>query len=157
MAYEEIILDPLPADEEAALFRERAFQYLLCFNDACPLSAHCMHWLVGRHADVCKTTVYAVNPRHPSVQDGKCPHFREKLRVTMKTGMRNFFVGMTGRQEHAIRARLIEIFNRRVYYAMRNGQRLITFEEQQTIADVCRQNGWTGPLTFDSEGADYLW
>ena len=157
MTYDEFILDPLPADEESALFREQAPHYLLCFNDACPLSVHCMHWLVGRHADVCGTVVHVVNPRHPSVQDGECRHFREKLRVAMKTGMRNFYADMSGCQEHAIRTRLIEIFNRRVYYAMRNGQRLITPEEQQTIADVCRQHGWTGPLAFDSERADYLW
>lgn len=157
MANEEIILDPLPADEEAALFRERAPQYLLCFNEACPLSARCMHWLVGCHADVCQTLVYAVNPHHPSVQGGNCRHFRERLRVAMKTGLHRFYTGMTGRQERAIRTRLIEIFNRRVYYAIRNGQRLVTPDEELTIADVCREYGWTGPLAFDSEQADYLW
>lgn len=157
MTYDELVLAPLPANEEATLFSKRAPEYLLCFNDTCPLSARCLHWLVGCHADVCGHVVTVVNPRHPSIQEGACKHFREKLRVAMKTGMQHFYLDMTGRQERAIRNRLIEIFNRRVYYAIRNGKRLITPEEQQTIANVCRENGWTGPLVFDSEQADYLW
>jgi hypothetical protein len=40
---------------------------------------------------------------------------------------------------------------------MRKGDRLITPAQQQTILNVCRANGWQGPINYDGEQEDWLW
>jgi len=40
---------------------------------------------------------------------------------------------------------------------MRGGDRLITPEEQETIATICRLNGWTDPVVYDGEEEDWVW
>ena len=37
------------------------------------------------------------------------------------------------------------------------GDRLITPAQQQTILNVCRANGWQGPINYDGEQEDWLW
>ena len=71
--------------------------------------------------------------------------------------MTQFYVDMPGRMEHNIRQELIWTFGRSQYFEMRNGKRLISPEEQETIAAVCRSHGWIGPLVYDAEQEDWLW
>ena len=59
--------------------------------------------------------------------------------------------------EKAIRQDLIMTFGRTQYFEMRKGQRLITPEAQELIADSCRYYGWNGPLVYDGEEEDWLW
>ena len=59
--------------------------------------------------------------------------------------------------EHHIRWQLIACFGRRQYFEMRKGDRLITPAQQQTILNVCRANGWQGPIIYDGEQEDWLW
>ena len=64
---------------------------------------------------------------------------------------------MPGRVEHNIRQELIWHFGRTQYFEMRNGKRLISPEDQEVIAAVCRSNGWNGPFVYDGEQEDWTW
>lgn len=142
---------------DADIFRRKADHYLVCFHDQCPRREQCLRWLAGCHVDPQLVSTVSVNLRNPQVGGEQCVLFRPKVRVTMKRGMKLFYVDMTGSQEHAVRWSLIDLFNRKVYYQLRNGLRLITPEQQRLIEQVCRQHGWDGPFKYDGEEEDYDW
>lgn len=142
---------------DANIFRQKADHYLVCFNDLCPCREQCLRWLTGIYTDPQLVSTVSVNLRNPKVGGEQCLLFRPKVRIIMKRGMMQFYVNMTGRQEHAIRQKLISIYNRKVYYQMRNGLRLITPEQQQEIEQVCRNHGWNGPYLYDGEDEDFAW
>lgn len=138
-------------------FRAKAPHYLKCFIDGCPRHDRCLRWLVGRYASTTDVSVVSVNPMHSDVKGGQCPMFREQVLASHARGMMGFFEGMTSRQEHNIRQRLIARFTRKGFYALRKGDELITPRMQQDIARVCQDEGWTGTPQFDGWEEDYLW
>lgn len=150
---------PLSAthQSEADIFRQKADHYLICFNDLCPRREQCLRWLAGCHIDPQLVSTVSVNLRNRQVSGEQCNLFRPKMKVAMKRGLTLFYVNMTGSQERMIRRQLIDIFNRKVYYQLRNGRRLINPEQQQVIEQVCRSHGWNGPFQYDGEELEYNW
>lgn len=144
-----------PSQEE--VFRQKTHHYLMCFIESCPLRQQCLHWLVGLYADTMPYALNSMNPRNPKVGGENCEMFRPNVRTVMKKGMTHFYYDMPGRMEKAIRQELIWNFGRTQYFEMRNGKRLITPEDQEIIATVCRLHGWNGPLVYDSEEEDWQW
>lgn len=142
---------------EADIFREKAESYLVCFNGQCPRCESCLRYLVGKFAKEQPMALIAVNPRHPQVATSECPMFRHREQVMMKRGLTHFYDEMPGRLEHIVRHNLIAAFGRKYYFEMRKGERLITPENQNCIADICRSLGWTGELHYDREQLSYDW
>ena len=128
------------------LFREKSEHYLVCFLDHCPLREQCLRWLVGQYADPSLVVYTAINPRNPKFGGKDCEMFRLNQRAVMKRGFLSMYHDMPGYMEKHIRWQLIGKFGRRKYFEMRKGDRLITPSEQQIIQDICRANGWEGPI-----------
>lgn len=145
------------AAQEEIIFRMKADSYTPCFIETCAKREQCLRWLVGQYADARLLCLTSVNPRNAQLQAGDCQMYREKVRVVMKLGMTHFYENMTARQERTIRKALIATFNRKYYFQMRRGDRPIDPEAQATIAGICREYGWTGPLVYDGETVDYQW
>ena len=141
--------------EEA--FREKAGHYLKCFIESCPLKEQCLHWLVGQYADTLPFVQTSMNPRNPQIGGEGCVKYRPNVRAIKKKGMTHFYLDMPGRIEKAIRQELIWTFGRSQYFEMRSGKRLISPEDQEIIAHVCRANGWDGPFVYDGDEEDWLW
>ena len=139
------------------VFREKTHHYLMCFIESCPLREQCLHWLVGQYGDTMPYAQVSMNPRHPKVGGENCEKFRPNVRTVLKKGMTHFYLDMPGRMEKAIRQHLIMTFGRTQYFEMRKGQRLITADQQETIASICRSHGWEGPLVYDGEEEDWQW
>ena len=118
---------------DAEVLQAKAEHYLVCFHDGCERHAQCL------------------------LQNGHCPLFRSCEKTVMKHGLTPFYEGMTGKQERQIRQLLIARFNRKTYYQIRNGKRLIAPGEQHDIEALCRKCGWTGPFVYDGETEDYVW
>ena len=74
-----------------------------------------------------------------------------------KTLPHEFFTNMPAHVAVAIKKRLIARNCRATYYQYHNGRRPITPDYLAFIEQVCREEGWTGPLTFDGETEDYVW
>ena len=144
-----------PSQEEA--FREKTHNYLVCFIESCPLKEQCLRWHVGKYADTMPFAQTSINPRNPQIGGEQCVKFRKNTRVVKKRGMTNFYYHMPGHVEHNIRQALIMTFGRAQYFEMRNGKRLISPEDQEVIASVCRSYGWNGPFVYDGEQEDWLW
>ena len=139
------------------IFREKSHHYLVCFIESCPLREQCLRWLVGQYADPTPRAQNGVNPRNPKMGGEQCEMFRRNQRVVMKCGFTNLYHEMPGYMEHNIRCQLIATFGRKKYFEMRRGDRLVTPAQQETIATICRLNGWQGPLIYDDEQEDWLW
>ena len=150
-------IQPEPSSLVTEIFRKKAVNYLVCFNEQCECKEHCLRWLTGCQIEQHLESVISVNPRNPKHGGESCTLFRPDNRVAMKMGLTVFYENMTGRQETLIRKHLIRIYNRRVYYEMRNGIRLITPADQQRIAAVCRQHGFNGPFIYDGEREEWDW
>ena len=144
-----------PSQEE--VFREKTHHYLMCFIESCPLKEQCLHWLVGQYGDTMPYAQLSMNPRNPKVGGEHCEKFRPNERVVMKKGMTHFYLDMPARVEKAIRRDLIMHFGRTQYFEIRKGLRLITPEDQELIAAICQEYGWSGPLVYDDEEDDWLW
>lgn len=142
---------------ESDIYREKAENYLVCFNSQCPKCECCLRYLVGEYASERPLALTAINPRHPKVATSECPVFRSNEQVVMKRGLTHFYDDMPSRKEYVVRHSLIAAFGRKNYFLMRKGERLITPEEQDVIADTCRQLGWTGELRYDGEQIGYDW
>lgn len=139
------------------VFREKVHHYLVCFIDQCPLHEQCLRWMVGQYADTRPLAYNAINPRNPNIGGEQCEMFRKCQRVMMKRGFKDLFHEMPGYMERGIRHSLISIFGHRKYFEMRRGDRLITPEQQQDIAAICQQYGWTGPIVYDGEQEEWSW
>ena len=129
------------------VFREKVDHYEVCFIDHCPLREQCLRWLVGQYADTTRVMFTTINQRNPMYGNEHC-----EMR-----GFKNMYHDMPGYMERRIRWQLIASFGRRIYFEMRKGDRLITPAQQQTILNVCRANGWQGPINYDGEQEDWLW
>ena len=145
------------ARQQEETFREKAWHYATCFIDHCPLHDQCLRWLVGQHFSPVPFVCTSISPRHPNAGTGQCEMFRSSQRVIMKRGLTRLYLDMPKSMEDNIRRLLIGWWGRKHYYQMRRGDRLITPDQQQDVADACRQSGWNGPIVYDGEQEDWLW
>ena len=143
--------------EQETAFRAKADTYLLCFVAQCPLRDQCLRWLVGRYADPSLFGLMSVNPFYETVGTQQCSLFRSSQRVMLKYGFTRLYENMPSRIEKAIRSRLYFLFGRKQYFEMRKGERPVTPDQQQQLADVCRQCGWQGPIVYDGEQEGWVW
>lgn len=142
---------------EAAVLREKAENYLVCFIDNCPLHESCLRWVVGQYVNQQTIAHIAINPRNPLMGNESCPKYREMGRVKMMRGMTQFYHEMPGYLESGIRNELIAHFGRKRYFQMRKGDVLINPDAQRFISHVCQKHGWTAPLVYDGEEEEWLW
>ncbi len=145
-------------NNQQEIFREKAVNYLVCFNNHCPLHGRCLRYDVGQAADPKLLAVSAVHPNYEHAEDGQCDLFRDHTPQRMNVGMKlHFYTNMPAHVAVAIKKRLIARNCRATYYQYHNGRRPITPDYLAFIEQVCREEGWTGPLTFDGETEDYVW
>ena len=144
--------------DKETLFREKAADYLCCFNDHCPRRNQCLRWEVGKYLDPSVGVITSVSPHYRGVADGHCDLFRDNQPVTMPVGMNTrFYYDMPTHVARAIKSGLITHNCRATYYQYHNGQRPITPDYLALIHTLCQQAGWSQPLQFDGEVTDYVW
>ena len=139
------------------IFRTKAETYQPCYSTTCPLREHCLHSILAAYVPDDKIYIPSVNLNNPKTQRPDCPVFRRDEPVRMPVGLAPLYYNMPGRIEHNIRQELIWHFGRTQYFEIRKGLRLISPEDQEVIAAVCRSNGWNGPFVYDGEQEDWLW
>jgi hypothetical protein len=139
-------------------FAEKALNYIVCYNEQCPLHTKCLRYDVGQYVPAGQLLVTSVSPAYEHALDGNCTLFSDNTPVTMKVGMKNrFYMDMPAYIATKIKGRLIAHTCRSTYYKYHNGKRPIPPTLLSFIESVCREEGWTGPLVFDGEVKDYVW
>lgn len=145
-------------NKQQEIFQAKAANYLVCFSERCPLHERCLRYDVGRAAAPSLRAVSAVSPNYRHAADGECDLFRDNTPRHMYVGMKQYFYhDMPAYMARNIRNRLIAQNCRATYYQYHNGRRPITPDYLALIGQVCQEEGWTGPLTFDGETEDYVW
>lgn len=139
------------------ILREKAKNYIVCFNNECPLHEHCLRWQVGLYVPEQRYSVICFNPNHMHYEGDTCPGYRSDQPQRIPRGMVNFYAAMPGAMEVSIKRLLIDYYSRAIYYSYRRGDRPITPAVQQVIIDACRQCGWTAPPVFDSYSDELVW
>ena len=146
-----------PTMNQEERLRKHSAKYLPCFVDTCPRHENCLHWLTGKYTTDTSINILCVNPVNPNIKANKCELYREAVTGIYARGMMHFFEMMPRQIECNIKGRLIGIYSRKRFYEYRNGVRLISPEQQQQIARICQQEGWTGEMHYDGWEEDFLW
>ena len=137
--------------------RKKSAHYLPCFIKDCPKHQTCLHWLTGEQAQDQSLVITSVNPMNPNVKAGCCELYRENKTASYARGIMHLLDMIPYTQARSIKRRLIQTFTRKRYYEFRNGTRLISPTEQEQIASICQDEGWTGEIRYDGWEEDYLW
>lgn len=139
------------------LFTQKARTEVVCFSDQCPLSKHCLRRHLTQYLPDDLRLVTCMNPRYKDVEAGRCGLFVSDQKVQMARGMMEFFDEMPGRMTYQVRNALIDRFSRKIFYAYRKGERLLSPAKQQVIADILKEHGWEKPPRYDGYVMDYCW
>ena len=144
--------------DEALLSEKAAEGYVVWYKADCSHCEECLHYLVGQHGQTLSRVVKAVNQQNTDIQAGHCPMYKYAGKQRMARGMTHLLTSdMPGRVEKDIRHQLFMYFGRTNYYEYRKGERLISPEQQQEIANIFQACGWNEPPQFDAFVEDYAW
>ena len=138
-------------------FRQQSLHYVQCFVNECPGHETCLHWLTGQHSGVEDYALTTINPHNPDVKAGQCKYYRQNVKVQYAVGFMHLFDDIPYAVAKNIKQRLINLFTRTRFYQYRNGERPIPPEQQQQIARICQEEGWTGDIQYDGWQEDFLW
>ena len=138
-------------------FEEKAEHYLVCYNDTCQQSEHCLRHIVAPYVAETVRVKECVNPTFSEVKAGQCPFFKSDTPMKMRRGFTHLYDYMPKRMGTAIRKELDAALGHNAYYKYRNGILPIPPAIAEQIVDVCLSQGWTEPPVFDSESVELNW
>ena len=143
-------------NSEIEIFKEKARKTFVCQYDGCPESGDCLIRMLADYVPADNHLVQSINPAWVKAKGG-CEFFRPKLKQRMGRGLMRMFDDIPYAKAIALRQELIATFTRKGFYAMRNGTRLISPEDQQVFADIFKSFGIEETPRFDSYVEDYWW
>lgn len=121
--------------------------YQFCFNSQCPRSAECLRFLAGQHVPATLQTGMAIYPT--AVRDGQCEFFRHSNLVRMAWGFDDIYNPLKSYFRPMARKAVRDMFGSEgTYYRYHHGERMLSPEQQQAVADILRKYDYNGPVTF---------
>ncbi|MBQ8467599.1 MAG: hypothetical protein IJ546_07910 [Prevotella sp.] len=142
---------------EDQILTQKARTELCCFSDHCVLRDHCLRRRLPHYLPTENRLISCMNPRYKDFDGDRCDMYVADQKVRMARGMLHLFDDMPARTAYLIRNALIEKYSRKIFYAYRKGDRLISPAMQQAIAVTMREHGWLNPPLFDDYVMDYCW
>ena len=130
-------------------FNEIPERWAVCMNDNCPKAGECLRRTACKEMPKTVTRWMCVMPS--ALQDGECKYFVKEEKIRMARGFRSLFDGMNSRDaRHDLRLKLSEYFGSKgAYYRHKDGERLITPEQQHQIEALVEQYGYSAETIFD--------
>ena len=130
--------------------------YTHCAGTNCPKANSCLHHTAYTmlHTNINEHYTLA----NPQVITGKqpCPIYEADRKERFAWGISRIYDNVRVADMDSIRNELIYTFGRMVYYRMKQGKRVITESEQQTIRDVFNDMGYNGAaIEFDRYEEQY--
>ncbi len=122
--------------------------YQLCFNVQCPRSAECLRFLAGQHAPASLETGMAIYPA--AIRDGQCRFFRHSNVVRMAWGFDDIYLPLKPYFRPMARRAVCDMLGSEgTYYRYHHGERKLSPEQQQQIAEILKKYGYNGPVEFN--------
>lgn len=121
----------------------------LCPGFDCPQKETCLRHVAYTQAPQGVTRWTCVLPQ--ALTDGTCSYYRKDERVLMARGFSKLFDQLHSRDlRHDIRIALTDYFNSKgSYYRYRNGEQLLSPEQQQEVRRIVSQKGFDDDFDFD--------
>lgn len=132
-------------------------QYLLCLNQQCPKAATCLRQLAEQSTPTDIQYWSIISPKHLATLKGDCPYYRSCEKVRFAKGFVGILENLPHKEMQTVISRLMGYFNRRTYYRVRKGERLLSPDEQQKIRKIIKSCGVAQVLEFDEYLEDYNW
>lgn len=140
--------------------------YAHCFagKDRCPKADSCLRAIAAKlleeNKDTQPQTINMVNAAYVDqlADQTSCPLYRSSEPLRYAKGMSHIFDEIPVKQARTIRRKVIGCFScERYFYHSRNGNRLISPEEQRKIANVFRIAGLDTTPKFDDYEQVIVW
>lgn len=115
----------------------------ICVNSQCAHFSVCAHGLEYAAVPADVEMIRVINPKYQvKDEEDKCRFFRTKQLVVYAYGFERETVKMPYGIYHMFSHMLMREFNRTDYYAMRNGSKRISPENQETIIRIAASLGY---------------
>lgn len=127
-----------------------------CFNDNCSFSDTCMRRISAKFKDDSVSKGMAVYP--DACRDGKCKHYLRARAVDGAWGFGHLYDDVKKCNLSELRSEIMSLLGGRTsYYRYHRGEKKLTPEMQQRVADVFAAYGYAN-VTFDmhSEIIDFV-
>lgn len=132
--------------------------YPKCLQADCPAADQCLRNLMGRAVSEKAIVMTVINPKNLKPELGtSCPYFHSTQPVRMARGFTKALDNVRHGEVKKIVAELSQLFDERLYYRFRKGERLINPQQQAIIAEVLTRHGASQPVEFDSYEEGYNW
>ena len=129
-------------------FSKVPVSYQLCFNAQCPRSAECLRFLAGQHVPVTLPMGLAIYPS--AVRDGQCEFFRHNNPVRVAWGFGTIYPPLKPYFRSMARKAVRDMFGSEgTYYRYHHGERKLSPDQQQAIAELLKKFDYYGPVTFE--------
>ena len=130
-------------------FKEIPERWPLCPGYECTQRENCLRHLALRQAPEKATVWRCVLPT--AFAGSSCSYYEHAGRVRMAIGFDHLFSQLNSRDaRHDIRIALTEYFGSKgAYYRHKDGEMMLTPEQQDVIAKTFRRYGFDGDIVFD--------
>lgn len=126
--------------------------YIYCFNEQCPHSTKCLHYLVALHADPKRAILSTLNPAYIAGKEKDCLFFQPDRLLRFASGITHLLDKIPHEKAVKIQKDLYSML-RNIY----NKDRLIHPEEQKAIRQLFLLNGIKEEPVFDEYLELYNW
>ena len=127
--------------------------YKLCFNDKCLLAKKCLrHIAIDKFKDLAEV-FQVIN--HFKFEGVSCKYFACSDNVIIAYGMKSVFENILVSDAKKIRIELIKLFGQAEFYRRKNAEKPISPDEQEQIANIFANFGYT--ISFDKTIETTFW
>lgn len=132
--------------------------YPKCTQADCPAAEQCLRHLMAQATPEKAIAITVINPKNLKPELGtSCPYFHSSQPVRMARGFTRALGSVRHGEVNKIVAELSDLFDRRLYFRYRKGDRTLNPQRQEIIAEVLLRHGATQPVEFDSYEEDFDW
>lgn len=131
--------------------------WAVCQNAGCPQAESCLRRVAAQSLPSSVTVWPCVMPG--ALKDGECAFYAKNEKVLIARGFKNMFARVKSRDDiYTMRRELTDYLGSKgTYYRYKEGERVLSPEQQQWILRLFAQHGYTDGLEFDeyTDGYDF--
>lgn len=131
--------------------------YKMCLNQECVNAGTCLRQLAEQSVPPNIECLTIISPKYLATQKGECPHYRPNNKVYFAKGFIRILENLPYKQMRIVISCLITHFNRRNYYRIRKGERLLSPTAQQEFLNILKSCNVSDPGEFDAYLEEYDW
>lgn len=124
--------------------------YVHCINRDCPLANECLRFLAAENAPEDVLQYAVLNPKAIKTAGSDCPFHRDSTPKRFGRGMNNMLQQVPSGRLKVLRAQLIALFGRTLFYEMKKGDKLVSPENQAKICEAFQSMAPGVNVEFDS-------